>query len=446
MLRLSLFLTICLVVALVQATGYKLQDDYTENFFDKFNFFTEPDPTSGWVDYVDFQNASDCGLIQSTNPPKWGVDDTTVLSPGYLPGRPSIRLTSKNLYNHGLFILDLAHMPDSTCGVWPAFWTFSQTATWPVGGEVDIIEFVNTQRHNLMTLHTADGCSVTGDLSLMSGALSTSAICDVCICPFIFTFLPPESTLKDKKVSQGNGCTINATNAYSAGTGFNERHGGVYAMEWTSDFIQMWFFPDGYVPKTIKDGTPDPIVDFGKPLARFQGSCDMDKHFYDHAIIFDLTFCGSWAGETYKQDGCPMTSGQDSWPSCIAYVAQNPSAYKNAYWEVNSLKVYQVDPSSPVPSASAGSSATPAAYTSEVPLTTQSSALGASTTPSNSISSRSSPEVSSSASAVSSSPVVSSTSSTSTAASSTSATPTKSKYYHGPDWDRGHQRRGRIHW
>lgn len=35
-------------------------------------------------------------------------------------GRPSMRLESKRLYNHGLFILDVAHMPASTCGAWIA--------------------------------------------------------------------------------------------------------------------------------------------------------------------------------------------------------------------------------------------------------------------------------------------------------------------------------------
>lgn len=35
-------------------------------------------------------------------------------------GRQSIRLESKHVYNHGLFILDLEHMPGNACGTWPS--------------------------------------------------------------------------------------------------------------------------------------------------------------------------------------------------------------------------------------------------------------------------------------------------------------------------------------
>lgn len=176
----SFILGFCLVVGLVQATAYNLVDDYTSdgNFFDLFDFYTGTDPTDGWVDYLTYANASDCGLIRSTNPPSWGVDNNNVINPDISAGRPSVRLTSQKTYNHGLFILDLAHMPYSACGVWPAFWSFSQTATWPVGGEIDIIEYVNRHSTDLMTLHTSDGCTINSDSSLMTGEI-VSDVCDV---------------------------------------------------------------------------------------------------------------------------------------------------------------------------------------------------------------------------------------------------------------------------
>ena len=168
------------LVSLVQAARYNLQDDYTNgNFFDKFDFFTGPDPTEGYTDYLTYSNATDCGLIKSTNPPSWGVDDNNALQPSNLAGRPSVRMTSKKLYNHGLFVIDLQHMPDSVCGTWPAFWTFGQTAAWPTSGEIDIIEYVNKQPNDLMTLHTNAGCSITGDPNLQSGYLTTTGACDV---------------------------------------------------------------------------------------------------------------------------------------------------------------------------------------------------------------------------------------------------------------------------
>ncbi|KAH3483395.1 hypothetical protein KXW98_007599, partial [Aspergillus fumigatus] len=50
------------------ATGmaaYVLEDDYgtSTSFFDKFSFFTDPDPTGGFVSYVDRNTAQDTGLI-----------------------------------------------------------------------------------------------------------------------------------------------------------------------------------------------------------------------------------------------------------------------------------------------------------------------------------------------------------------------------------------------
>ena len=61
-----------------------------------------------------------------------GVDTTNVY-PLSGPGRPSVRITSKAKYNHGLFVLDLAHMPFG-CGTWPAYWLLGPN--WPNNGEI----------------------------------------------------------------------------------------------------------------------------------------------------------------------------------------------------------------------------------------------------------------------------------------------------------------------
>lgn len=59
--------------------------------------------------------------------------DTTNKWPNGGPGRPSLRLISDNTYSHGLFVLDLAHMPYG-CGTWPAFWLLGPN--WPYNGEI----------------------------------------------------------------------------------------------------------------------------------------------------------------------------------------------------------------------------------------------------------------------------------------------------------------------
>lgn len=80
-------------------------------------------------------------------------------------------------------------------------------------------------------------------------------------------------------------------------------------MEWTSSAIQIWFFPRGSVPASILEANdtvgPDPST-FGMPVANFQGSCDLDAHFYNHSVVFDTTFCGSYAGNLWAGAGCPL--------------------------------------------------------------------------------------------------------------------------------------------
>lgn len=66
-------------------------------------------------------------IQQSAQSVTFGVDSANVITSG---GRPSIRLESKKSYSSGLMILDLAHMPGSVCGTWPAFWT-SSLSDWP---------------------------------------------------------------------------------------------------------------------------------------------------------------------------------------------------------------------------------------------------------------------------------------------------------------------------
>lgn len=75
-------------------------------------------------------------------------------------------------------------------------------------------------------------------------------------------------------------------------------------MEWTSVAIRIWFFPRNAIPESITSGTPD-VAAFGLPTANFQGSCDIDQYFYNHSLIFNIDFCGSWAGPTFITDGCP---------------------------------------------------------------------------------------------------------------------------------------------
>jgi len=292
----------------VALSAYTLQDDYSGNgMWDMFDFYTGEDPTNGLVSYVDQSTAQSSGLIKETDGGFYiGVDNTNSVGE---EGRPSVRLESKNSYESGLIILDLAHMPSSACGTWPAFWTTDPTS-WPDNGEIDIIENVNNADANQMTLHTGPGCAIGSQSGFSGSPLNTD--CDV-------------------SSGSNTGCGISDPDQSSYGDGFNDANGGVFATEITASTISIWHFPSDSIPADIKSDNPDPST-WTMPVGRWQGGCNVADSFNAQKIIFDITFCGDWAGQTYGDAGCPST--------CEDTVMNSPETFSETFWQVNSLKVY----------------------------------------------------------------------------------------------------------
>lgn len=84
------------------------------------------------------------------------VDTTTQ---NQTTGRRSVRITSKQKYDHGLFIFDVVHAPYG-CATWPALW-LTDPDNWPDNGEIDVVESHNKGTHgNSMTLHTTKNCKM----------------------------------------------------------------------------------------------------------------------------------------------------------------------------------------------------------------------------------------------------------------------------------------------
>jgi len=274
------------------------------DFFGNFDFWTGPDPTEGFVDYVDEATARQTNLINnnSTSAIQWGVE-TRKKAPH---GRPSVRIASKKRYDSGLIVLDVAHMPFG-CGTWPAFWTVGPN--WPHNGEIDILEGVHEQTNNGMTLHTGPGCRIGQDTTQFAGSLHTGN-CDVAANG------QPANT----------GCSIQHPSTQSYGAGLNAIGGGVYVGD-----------------------SPNPSG-WGKPAAKFIGGCDIAQTFKQQQIVFDTTFCGQWAGSQGVWDSSSCSKKAST---CVEYVRDNPKAFADAYWKINALKVYQdngQDTGSPAPS------------------------------------------------------------------------------------------------
>jgi hypothetical protein len=251
-------------------TTYSLVKDFqagTSNFFNNFKFYTGPDPTNGFVNYLSQTDATNGWLAYNWN----GVSYFGANSWDYAPnGRSSVRLESKTSFTEVLIIAQFNHVPGSDCGLWPAFWT-SNLSNWPTGGEIDILEGVNNEGVNHYAAHTTSGCKQSGQVQ-SSWASTTN--CDV--------NAPSQDT--------NAGCGGWAASTSTYGDGMNAAGGGVYVLDWRKEGIRTWYFSPKNIPADIKAGNPT-ATNWGTPLMDLPNvGCNIPQYFYNHQIIFDITY------------------------------------------------------------------------------------------------------------------------------------------------------------
>jgi Glycosyl hydrolases family 16 len=312
-----------LVSSFISSTlaNYTLSQDYTgKAFFDGFEFFTAPDPTNGHVKYIDKEDANKSGIAGlmtggfANNAVYLGMDAVNEAP----EGRRSIRVQSTKAFNHGLIVADIVHMPGGICSIWPAFWMVGPN--WPESGEIDIVEGVNEQTSNKMVLHTGPGVSLSENQT------------------FTGNMVTPNCDIDAPGQGKNAGCMIQDSDNATFGEGFNANGGGVFATEWTSAAIKIWFFPRNAIPADVASGTPEPSGAWGAPRAAFAGDFKVDNHFKNLNIVFDTTTCGDWAGKVWADSTCAALA-----PTCEEFVAKNKEAFREAYWAVNSLKVFETN-------------------------------------------------------------------------------------------------------
>jgi len=296
------------------AAVYSISDTVIgSDFYNAFSFQAIPDPTHGRVEYVDQGTAQANNLtFASSDTFILRADDTNVV-PSSATGRQSVRIQTNAQYPTHVVVFDIRHMPQG-CATWPAVWE-TGTTNWPNLGEVDIVEGVNDQTPNHMTLHTSSGCTMPSSTSQTGTTLTTDC---------------------DAFVNSNSGCGVAAPTTNSYGPPFNSNGGGWYAMERTNSYIKIWFWPrNGSPPSDVSGGAGSvDTSNWGTPTANFPNtSCDLSSHFGPNAIIINLTLCGDWAGAVYSSQGCPG--------SCTDYVDNNPGSFSGAYFDFASMRVYQ---------------------------------------------------------------------------------------------------------
>ncbi|KAK7024843.1 glycoside hydrolase family 16 protein [Favolaschia claudopus] len=333
-------LTLASTVTTALCATYSVTENIVgAGFYDAFNFEAIGDPTEGRVNYVDKATAMSQNLtFASGNKFVLRADSTTVIDDSSPTGRNSVRIRTNNAYTTHVAVFDIAHMPQgcgsvladmASCVLPPLIsnlpkltnadysrWETDE-ANWAAGGEVDILEGVNDQGADQVTLHTVTGCTMPATRDQTGTSLQLDC---------------------DHNVNGNAGCGVRVPEATSYGPSFNANGGGWYAVERTDTFINIWFWPRnaGNVPADVKSGAASVNTDsWGTPTANFPNtSCNFPQFFDANNIIINLTFCGQWAGnpDVYAASGCPST--------CNNYVNANPSAFVNAYFEFNSLNVY----------------------------------------------------------------------------------------------------------
>jgi len=154
--------------------------------------------------------------------------------------------------------------------------------------------------------------------------------------------LPSHITKDDCYTAQEDaaGCSIQAHNENTFGDGYNAAGGGFEVLLWTESEITMWFFPrNAPLPPTLTSDHPDPSV-FGKPLARWtfaRSGCDLPRRTQDLQIVFNIEMCGDWTNGAWGAQ-CAAETG---YSSCSDFVANNPKAFANSYWKINSVKWFK---------------------------------------------------------------------------------------------------------
>lgn len=298
----------------VISDNWTLTDVYQgTNFFDQFTFYTDLDPWHGYVNYVNQTQAQNMNLINTTSTSVYIGADYTSIANGR--GRNAVRISSNKLYDYGLFMLRLSHMPFG-CGTWPLFQLFG--IDWPNNGLMDIIEGVDNQIYDHTTLHALNNCNFSGQPKNFTGT---------------------EESTNCGYDHGGGGCQIRSNNNNSYGQYFDDNNGGLYAIKWNDIGISLWFWSTNNIPSNAESNSPDP-TQWGLPYAawNFGVWCEGQDLFKKMNITFALTFCGVYDGGAFTHDCVDLNK---QYGSCQGYVQNYPQGFEQAYWIVDYVKVFQ---------------------------------------------------------------------------------------------------------
>lgn len=292
-----------------------------------WDFWSYADPTHGQVKFASEQSAKSQGLI--------GIKDGAAFmraSNKDISGsnRPSVRFQSKQAYDSGLIIFDVAKMPVG-CATWPALWT-TKGDSWPMNGEIDVVEGVgyeSTRNANQMTVHLGQN----SPLSLKRRGLEKRA-------SYTGKLMKGASNCNQWGGGSNSGCAFFDSNAHgpSWGTDFNNAGGGVWAMQFGNEQgVKIWFWgrQSGTLPDELSKAnvSPDKLnpSSWGTPMANFQSNV-INRMVKAQNIIMDITIGGDWAGNVPMDGKCKGKNLQQA--------IKKGSNYDDAEFIINGIDIY----------------------------------------------------------------------------------------------------------
>ncbi|KAJ6469495.1 glycoside hydrolase family 16 protein [Mycena sanguinolenta] len=302
--------------------GWKLKSKLEGNdFLNFFNYDSGTNDNGGVANYVNGVNE---GLAYVSGDQVILAVDTAE----QVAARNSLRMVSKTTYNAkdmNLFIFDIAAMP-AVCGTWPAVWFTG--ANWPYQGEIDVVEGVSLYTENIYSVHTGSGCTIPSS--------SVSAMTQVTIV---------EGTDCDATQFPA-GCGFSDKEATTFGPGFNKAGGGVFALQFDTTGINMWFFQTGSVPSDITALAPNPST-WGTPrMSVPTSSCSPTTYFSDLMMVVDTNLGGSFTEGVWGTDGAggqaTSCKTQTNTDTAADYVLNNGGKFgDDAQFRINGFYVYQ---------------------------------------------------------------------------------------------------------
>lgn len=299
------------------SNGWTLSQSLTgQNLINYFTASSGASDNSGVANYVD-----DLISVNSDGDVLMWVDTTENVNL-----RNSMKLSSSETFNVGtMMIFDIVHMPTG-CGTWPALWLLGG-GTWPAGGEIDIIEGVNEYVHNVMSIHTSEGCSITQNNvnALVDSTINVASDLDC------YAYADQDQT-----------CAATSSQTNSYGSGFNAG-GGTYAIQIIDGGIYINYWAAGSVPSDITSGSPNPSS-WSAQTFFSATNCAIGTYFTDLALIIDTNLGGTFtegvwstSGAGGQQTSCASSTG---YSTAASYVQNMGSAFSEAYWQISSINIY----------------------------------------------------------------------------------------------------------